>query len=194
MTCHGFQPREVVVPKPLLEYTTTRLLVMELLEGPKLIDGIREYFSEYAKRNGTTLHALEEEARETIEREGIPEKYDGPSAFQMGLYRRYLGLRDMVANLGIASYNSTVGALTSKNPPISYQQSMLPPNIPRIIDILMRVHGYQLLADGVFNSGRSCCLQCGDPIKAMFYFVCFFPKLFCSPFFFQTPTAEISSS
>ena len=29
---------------------------------------------------------------------------------------------------------------------------VLPPNIPRVIDTLMRVHGVQLLADGIFQA------------------------------------------
>ena len=32
------------------------------------------------------------------------------------------------------------------------RQTTLPPNAPRLMDTLMRVHGYQLLADGVFNA------------------------------------------
>ena len=33
-----------------------------------------------------------------------------------------------------------------------YQKSILPPNIPRIIDTLMRVHGIQMLKYGVFTA------------------------------------------
>ena len=150
MKRHGFQPREVVVPIPLSDMTTHRMLVMDLLPGPKLIDGIREYFAIWAKQHGTTLADLEKEARERIEKEGIPSKYAGPSALQISLYRKYLRIRDGFFNAAIATYNGTAGWFV---PSIEYQRSSLPPNVPRIIDTLMRVHGFQLLSDGIFNSG-----------------------------------------
>lgn len=149
MQKHGFSPSQVVVPRPISELSTKRMLVMELLPGPKLIDGIQEYYSEWAKKNGTTLQELETKARAKIEKDGIPAKYDGPSAWQMTLYSKYLKTRDFLVNTGIATYNGTVGRLKQ---PLTYQQSSIPPNTPRIVDTLMRVHGYQLLHDGVFNS------------------------------------------
>ena len=148
---HNMMPNEIVIPRPLKEYTTKRMLTMELLPGPKLIDGINSYFEYYAQQNGTTLHHLQQEARDKIEKEGIPPKYDGPSSTQIYYYRNYLKVKDMIMNVGIACYNGIVGNLARGNT-IHYQHSVLPPNIPRIVDVLMRVHGYQLLKDGVFNS------------------------------------------
>ena len=151
MKRHGFQPSEVVVPQPLPEWTTHRMLVMDLLPGPKLNDGIRQYVAKWAKENGTTIEDLEVEARKKIETGDIPDKYDGPSAFQISLYRRYLTIKDCLFNIGIRIYNSSLGWAT-KSPPVKYQKSVLPPNVPRIVDTLMRVHGYQLLSDGIFNA------------------------------------------
>ena len=148
---HGMMPNEIIIPQPLPEYTTKRMLTMELVPGPKLIDGINSYFEYYAKLNGTTLHDLQQEARTKIEQEGIPPKYDGPSSTQIYYYRNYLLIKDWIANVGISCYNGIVGRLRGGNN-IDYQHSVLPPNIPRIVDVLMRVHGYQLLRDGVFNS------------------------------------------
>lgn len=151
MTRHGFQPREIKIPRPLSEMTTTKMIVMDLLPGPKLIEGVREYYSMYAQQQGTTLADLEQEAIERIEKEGFPTKYVGPSALQISLYRQYLKMRDSFLNFAIATYNGTAGWVA---PALDYRQSSpLPPNIPRMIDLLMRVHGQQLLNDGVFNSG-----------------------------------------
>ena len=152
MQKHGFLPREVVVPLPLPELTTSRILVMDLIEGPKLVDGIRAYFAKYAEQHGTTLHDLEEEMRDKIEREGIPAKYDGPSAWKIALYRKSLVVWDRLINCGVGIFNGFVGTFISKDRKLPYQQSTLPPNIPQIIDTLMRVHGYQLMKDGTFNS------------------------------------------
>ncbi|KAG7344246.1 ABC1 family-domain containing protein [Nitzschia inconspicua] len=149
MRQHGFHPREVVAPQALKELSTARMLVMDLLPGPKLVDGMRNYASQWAQDHGTTLHDLEVAARERIETDGIPSKYNGPSAWQISLYRCYLRLKDRALNVVSATYNGTLGWFTH---PMSYHNSTLPPNAPRIIDTLMRVHGTQLLVDGVFNA------------------------------------------
>lgn len=147
MKKHGFMPRDVVVPQPIM--ATKRILIMELLPGPKLTDGMRAYYETWAKAQGTTLEKLEKEAKQKIEEEGIPARYSGPSAFKVGMYRRWLQARGALLNAGIGIYNSTLGRV--KNP-MAYVESSLPPNTPRIVDTLMRAHGYQLLVDGVFNA------------------------------------------
>ena len=156
MKRHKFFPREISIPQPILKYTTRRMLTMELLPGPKLIDGVNKFYSEYAKSKGTTLHEMEREAREKIEKEGIPAKYDGPSALQLEFYRKYLKATDAIANLFIGMYNHTVASplISKKNgiKRLEYRNTTLPPNTPQIIDTLMRVHGHQLLVDGIFNA------------------------------------------
>lgn len=163
MTKHGFQPKECLVPTPVPELSTKRMLVMELLPGPKLIDGMRAYYAEYAKKQGTTLKRLETKMRRKMEEEGIPDKYDGPSASQIASYQRMMRLRDGFFNtFVIGGYNLFVApivrtiAKSNKNDStdgkIKYLQTSIPPNTPRIVDTLMRVHGYQLFVDGLFNA------------------------------------------
>jgi len=146
----GFLPAEVLVPLPVDELSTKRMLVMELLPGPKLIDGVQAFFSDWAHKNGTTLDALETEARRKIEEEGIPSKYDGPSARQIQRYQTLLHCRNSVLNVGIALHNATVGRL--RNRTLEYRNDTVGLNLPRLVDILMRVHGYQLLKHGCFNA------------------------------------------
>jgi len=148
MKKHGFMPQDVVVPQPI--FSTKRILIMDLLPGPKLSDGMRAYYSTWAKANGTTLEELEHEARQKIEEDGIPAKYSGPSAFKLGMYRRWLRVRGAVLNAGVSIYNSTISNRRGK--PMGYIESSLPPNTPRIVDTLMNAHGHQLLLDGVFNA------------------------------------------
>mmetsp|Transcript_21264 Transcript_21264/g.59156 ORF Transcript_21264/g.59156 Transcript_21264/m.59156 type:complete len:565 (+) Transcript_21264:296-1990(+) len=155
MKRHGFQPKEALVPLPITELTTKRMLVMELLPGPKLIDGMRAFYAKWAAARGTTLKRMETQARRKIEKEGIPDKYDGPSAVQIATYQRWVLVRDSIANVFIAFYNNFVPSVRknyAKDGKLSYLRSSIPPNTPRIVDSLMRVHGYQLLVDGVFNA------------------------------------------
>jgi len=151
MKRHNLMPREVVVPQPYKDLTTRRMLVMEYLPGPKLIDGIRDYFAEWAVQNGTTLEDIEAAARKRIEEEGIPAKYEGPSARTMSIYRTIFQAYNLLRNSAVTTYNWSVGWIVQR--PLSYPHPIkVPPNIPRIIDTLMRVHGYQLLSDGLFNA------------------------------------------
>ncbi len=157
MRRHGFLSQQVVVPRPIplprapSKPTPTRVLAMELIPGQKLIEGIHDYWRVWAKNHGTTLEQLEKEAREKIEKEGIPNKYDGPSASKIVWYQRWLKLKDALWNLPLALYNNSFGIMFGGEA-IPYKHSVVPPNIPRIINSLMTVHGYQLFSDGFFNA------------------------------------------
>ncbi len=69
---------------------------------------------------------------------------------------------DFVNTFVIGSYNVCVAPIVKlfvksdvnngNDGKIKYLQTSIPPNTPRIVDTLMRVHGYQLLVDGVFNA------------------------------------------
>jgi aarF domain-containing kinase len=195
MRRHGFAPREVVVPLPRMELCAEKLLVMQLVPGCKLLDGLRKYGAVVAAREGKTLEQFETEQRRRIETEGVPARYDGPSAAQIGKYLRLLRLRDGLLNVMAFGYvphphpssppsppaaaraptprryNSTVGWALGR---LAYRSTEMPPNAPRLMDTLMRVHGVQathapaapvgdtvltcvrcapqLLVDGVFNA------------------------------------------
>jgi len=165
MSKHGFQPKECLVPKPIEGLSTRRMLVMELLPGPKLIDGMRAFYAEYAKKQGTTLKRLETKMRKKMEDEGIPDKYDGPSASQLASYQKMMTLRDGIVNIFVVGvHNVCIAPIlrilrkSKKNDGVTndgklkYLRTSIPPNTPRIVDTLMRVHGYQLLVDGLFNA------------------------------------------
>jgi aarF domain-containing kinase len=149
MRRHGFVPKEAAIPLPVASLCTRRMLVMELLPGPKLIDGLRAYAKIHAESLGKTLEQLEAEGRAKIEAGEMPGRYNGPSASSIAAYLRYRRAVDATLNLGIALYNGTLGWLTGGR---EYVHTQLPPNAPRLMDALMRIHGKQLLADGLFNA------------------------------------------
>ena len=148
MTKHGFMPREVVVPRPHLDVSTSRMLVMELLRGPKLSEGLREYMQRRAASEGKTAEELGTELRRRAESGGSESRYHGPSAAQIELYDTLVNWRDWLLNLGVAVLRATplIG-----RPELEDFRTVRTPNIPRMVDTLMRVHGAQLLWDGVLN-------------------------------------------
>lgn len=87
--------------------------------------------------------------RQRFERGEIPAKYEGPGAGTIAWYKWGIGVCDMAINTALFVWNKSLGWLIGH---AEYVQTSLPPNIPRVVDALMRVHGAQLLADGVFQA------------------------------------------
>eukprot|EP00947_MAST-08B_sp_MAST-8B-sp1_P002690 g2690.t1 len=154
MRRHGLAPRELVVPQPRLDLTTPKLLVMELLPGCKLYDGLKKYGTVLAAKEGKTFEEFEAAMRAKIEAEGVPERYTGPSGAQVEAYLAAMRWRDWVGNAGRAAFNYLVAYPSGGflGAPLAYRHTALPPNAPRMVDVLMRAHGKQLMVDGVFNA------------------------------------------
>ena len=162
MKRHCFAPREVIVPKPYPELCSEKMLVMELVPGTggggnKLLDGLRRYAAVVAKKRGVTVEALEEEQRKKIESEGVPARYDGPTAAQIEWFLKFARAQDAVANGAARLSNALLFGVTPLGRALGWKPkplraSALPPNAPRMMDLLMRVHGTQLLVDGCFNA------------------------------------------
>ena len=148
---HGFEPRDVAVPRPIPHLCTERMLVMELLAGPKLVDGMRAYAEAAARRQGVTLAEYEAMARKRFEEKGVPSSYDGASATTIALYSSALRVGVAVRNAAALAYDGAV-AWPFGLRKLGWANARPPPNVPRIVDTLMRVHGHQMLIDGVFNS------------------------------------------
>lgn len=149
MRRHGLAPGEVVVPEPAAGLSTGRMLVMTLLGGAKLGDALHAYARHHAQAQGTTLDALEAEVKAQLAAGQLPARYAGPSAATINAYLAWRRLLDTALNLGIVLYNLALGWCTGR---LDLVWSAAPPNAPRIMDLVMRVHGEQLLADGLFNA------------------------------------------
>jgi len=132
--------KEIVVPKPI--FSTERVLVMEFLDGVKLVDGIRAYGEVIAKEQGKTWEEFEGEMKRKVLEEGPPARYNGWSSNVISLYVSFVRARDFIVNKIIALLPFNV----------KEWKTVIPPNAPRIMDILMRVHGQQILVDGCFQA------------------------------------------
>ncbi len=146
----GFIPSVAVMPLPRIELCTPRVLVMDLLHGKKLVDGIREFVAVIAQKEGKTVEQFEKAQAEIIERDGLPPMYQGPSKMQMAAYQKYLKLSDAVCNSAIFAYNTLWGSWVGR--PATYVESTLPINTPQVVETLMAIHAKQLFRDGCFNA------------------------------------------
>eukprot|EP01012_Entosiphon_sulcatum_P022036 TRINITY_DN26945_c0_g1_i1.p1 TRINITY_DN26945_c0_g1~~TRINITY_DN26945_c0_g1_i1.p1 ORF type:complete len:454 (-),score=53.64 TRINITY_DN26945_c0_g1_i1:81-1442(-) len=134
-------PKEVRVPRPVRHLCSKTLLVMELLEGERLVDAIRRQYSMIAVRLGKTLTELEQE-----------QKLRKSRGLEWGLVGYH-----MISKLNIAPKNFVIlvynlFATATARPRKEYVHCELPLNLPRILRLLAEVHGYQVLIDGIFNA------------------------------------------
>lgn len=159
MTGHGFMPKEVVVPRPLLGLSTGRMLVMELLDGPKLTDGLRMYAEARAKAEGKTVEQLRNEqlAATAAAATSAPSPASAASTSAAMLSASACSTltrwRDGGYNLGVWLLRACGSNLPYRSSAdASGDAAMMSAYIPRMVDVLMRVHGAQLLQDGLFNA------------------------------------------
>jgi hypothetical protein len=136
MTVHGLMPREVVVPRPVQELTTGRMLVMELLDGLKLTEATRRTVAAQVQVESNTVA---DNKSEPASQKQAPSPLAVGDAL-MSTYRTLVWL--LRCCTGSVSYGDGTGSDTAA----------AAANVARMVDILMRVHGAQLLRDGLFNA------------------------------------------
>jgi aarF domain-containing kinase len=138
----------IVVPHPIIELCTKEVLVMDELQAPSLVKGLKANYKEMAKLQGTTLEALEEQMKEEV-RQGTRKLKDASAdAAEMERIGKMLHRMDVVKNVPRWLYNWTVGLVGGQ---IEYKWTTKPINLGSILQTLSEVHAYQIFNDGVFN-------------------------------------------
>jgi hypothetical protein len=101
-----------------------------------------------AASEGKTVEQLSAELRRRAESGSSDSRYRGPSAAQIELHDWASSWRDWLLNVGVAALRvlPVVG-----RPDLEDYRTVRLPNIPQMVDTLMRVHGAQLMWDGVLN-------------------------------------------
>jgi hypothetical protein len=102
-------------------------------------------FEKRATAEGKTPEELEAELRGQAESGAVSTQYTGPSAWAIAAYAQLAAWRD-------SGHNAGVGVLRMCGVNAAYREQEWVPNIPHIVDVLMRVHGTQLVSDGLFNA------------------------------------------
>ena len=125
---------------------TKEVLVMRFLEGENLVDGIQQLGERAARRQGLTLDDLKRDMLAKFEREGYPEPYAGPSPFVIEAYRYCDRVKCALVNVGVFLRRRVLGH------DVAYAAPLLTDfNPARVMSTLCKVHGHELLKDGLFN-------------------------------------------
>lgn len=141
-----------IVPKPYLELCTESVLVMEELDGPKLVDALKEEQKSLAGIMGESVadftKRVKEQEKEAKEK---GEALVGPSSSEYEVMISLLDGKQRTANALKMLYNSSVGWMPGVSKKEYQNKSSLPINHAKMIDDLIHVHGHEVLVDGYFN-------------------------------------------
>jgi len=146
--------RNIVIPRPIPGMATEFVLVMEKLDGTKLLDAFKVEQKKMADEQGKTLEEFEREMMDKYlsgELHRQAKQHYTPSAFIVNAYASMIRSIDHLKNLFIFMYNHTIVRLFHKHP-IDYYEQRVFINPREIIDLLNEVHGHEIFIDGIFNA------------------------------------------
>lgn len=136
----GGRDKLCVVPRPYQEYCTKHVLVMEALEGEKLVDALRKDGQRWAEIIGRSELALLEY-----------QQSNSRSAEEIDQFLAALDAKRRARNAWARLCNMTVGLATQNKR--EYQlKDTVPLNHAHLVDDLIRIHGHEVLVDGVYNA------------------------------------------
>ena len=157
----------VQIPKPYTQICSKHILVMECLEGVKLVDGIRSRYKIVAEKMGKTLEQLETEQIALMKSGKFLFKSIEQSKQEQNKIQWYYAMHDYlfnINNLWKTCYNFSVMRLIYG--PMEIQRTQLPVDLGSLLEVLCNVHADELFGHGAFN---------GDPHPVSRVVCCIFP-------------------
>lgn len=142
---------KVNIPKPYLELCSTHILIMEYLNGVKLVDGIMKSLEKIAALQGKTANDLLNEqkakmAAGTLEYTTIDQNKKDRQKIQ-----RILTIRDCFFSYNPLRLLYNCSPIRLVTGPTKYVWTTLPLDLGKILKLLCQVEGNQIFADGLFN-------------------------------------------
>jgi aarF domain-containing kinase len=140
------------IPKPYLDLCTKRILVMEELNGNKLVAELKNDMQRQMERMNKSLAKFggkeedDEEGMKCFVKEFALGE-NGPTSDQYETLIQVLNAKRKVSNAYAALYNYTVGLIPGTTKKEYQDRSSLPINHAKLIDDLLQVHGHQVLVD-----------------------------------------------
>jgi hypothetical protein len=137
----------VLIPDPKLEYCSKHILVMQHLDGVKLVDGIRCQYGRLAAKHGTTLEQLESAQKLNVSAQTIEDAVKKREVLErrVWFYDNFL-----TGNPLRFVYNYSL--LRMFTGPFEYYKTELPIDLAVTLKLICDVHGYQIFHSGTFNS------------------------------------------
>ena len=153
----------VQIPMPYTHICSKHILVMECLEGVKLVDGIRSRYKVVAEKMGKTIEQLESEQIALMKSGKFLFKSIEQSKQEQNKIQWYYAMHDYlfnINNLWKTCYNFSLLRLIYG--PMEIERTQLPVDLGSLLEVLCNVHADELFGHGAFN---------GDPhpVSSMLY-------------------------
>jgi aarF domain-containing kinase len=144
----------IVIPRPIKGLTSEFVLVMEKLDGMKLIDALKMEQAKLAAVQGKTLDEFEQEMMMKYMSGELYRQAKNnytPSAFLVHAYVSLVRTVNQMRNILIYVYNHSFVPILRRMP-MAYIEEQVVINPHEIIDLLNEVHAHEILLDGIFNA------------------------------------------
>ena len=139
------------VPKPYLNLCSKHVLIMDYLEGIKLVDGIRKEFKKIAKLTGRSAEELEAEFKEKIKNGTFHFRTLEENQVERRKIQWYMTLNDCIFTPNLLKLAYNYSPLSFFTGPMKCEWSELPMDLGNVIEKLCLVHGSQIFEHGSFN-------------------------------------------
>lgn len=139
------------LPRPHLALCSKNLLVMDYLDGVKLVDGIRQRFRKLAALSGRTVEEIEEERLEAMKAGKLSLLNLDQAQAERKHLERMLWYRDLLNpnNMWKMCYNISIFRLMYGA--AEYEWTELPVDLASTFNVLSQVHANQVFEHGCFN-------------------------------------------
>ncbi len=138
----------IEIPKPYMQYCSKHILVMEYLQGTKLVDGIRSKYSKIAELQGKTIDELEKERKEQFELGLLQLKSIEETTKEQERIKQYLFYNDLLNYKNIQAFFYNYSVFRWIYGPMKYEWSEAPVDLGSCIELLCRVHANQIFEHG----------------------------------------------
>jgi hypothetical protein len=137
----------VVIPRPKMQFCSKTILVMDYLEGLKLVDGIKEQYKLLAKETNRSFDEMVKEQKDQLAKGTFKFKSLEGSRVESERLKWYLFLQDCVnpVNVNRFLWNNTIGLVYGA---ANYHRSSAPPDLGHTLEILAHVHADQIFEHG----------------------------------------------
>lgn len=143
----------MVIPRAHLDLCSRHILVMEYLQGVKLVDGIRNKYRKVAALQGKTLEELEAERTKMVREGKFKAQSVEENRIQSERTRWWLFLHDLVLapDNNILRFAYNISLLRLVYGPCEYKSTEAPVDLGNLLEVLCKVHANQIFEHGLLH-------------------------------------------
>ena len=141
---------DIVIPEAFRNLCTKHMLIMEFLDGVKLVDGVRNQYKKLAALSGRTLEEMEKEMKDLIKSGKFEYKSVEEEKAKRAKTVQLLLLKDIYETNALRFiYN--ISPLRLLYGPKSYEWTEPPIDLGVTLELLAKIQSASIFYDGFFN-------------------------------------------